>query len=505
MIEVVDKEIIRKLYHVQGKSIRWISRELGWSRQTVKKAIQDADPPKYNLIKTKPKPVIGPIKDIVSLWVEDDKNAPPKQHHTGHRIYERLVEEYGYQGSESGIRRLLGQLRRRHRETYVPLEFSPGSNAQCDWCEVVALLNEERTLAQVFLLRLGNSRMPFVMVFPHQRQEAFFEGHREAFTFWEGVPASITYDNLKAAVFKVLRGRNRVEQNNFINFRSHYLFDSRYCNTGRGNEKGGVENLAGFVERNFFTPLPEAKTWVEMNTLLMDRCLQYARTHKVPGTNMTVLEAWQVEKKHLLSLPSRQFECCRHIEVEAAKNQLVRFENNFYSVPQAWVGHPLTLKAYVDRVEICSNRLMVAKHRRSYANGEEIYNLDHYLETLYTKPRALEDAKPFKRAELPAIFTKYLENLKKHHQQPEREFVRTLMLHRETNWEALASALEEGCRQGIYQADGIKQILEKMTGKHLVTAPLPLGRHSHLAGFKVDQPRLSKFDLLLGQSGVMVH
>lgn len=96
MNEVVDKEIIRKLYHVQGKSIRWISRELGWSRQTVKKAIQDADPPKYNLIKTKPKPVIGPIKDIVSLWVEDDKNAPPKQHHTGHRIYERLVEEYGY-------------------------------------------------------------------------------------------------------------------------------------------------------------------------------------------------------------------------------------------------------------------------------------------------------------------------------------------------------------------------------------------------------------------------
>jgi transposase len=163
MISVVDKEMIRKLYHVQGKSIRWIARELGCARQTVKKAIQDAEPPKYNLTKPRPKPVISQIKSIVEQWLEEDKKSPPKQHHTGHHIYERLVEEYDYQGSESGIRRLLGQLRRKQKETYVPLEFSPGSNAQCDWCEVTIIIAGERTLAQVFLLRLGNSRMPFVI------------------------------------------------------------------------------------------------------------------------------------------------------------------------------------------------------------------------------------------------------------------------------------------------------------------------------------------------------
>ncbi|MEW6042482.1 MAG: hypothetical protein AB1633_13265, partial [Elusimicrobiota bacterium] len=224
----------------------------------IKKAIQDAEPPKYNLTKPKPQPVIGPIKDIVRQWVEEDQSAPPKQRHTGRRIYERLVEEYGYKGSESGIRRLLGQLRRKYRETYVPLEFSPGSNAQCDWCEATAILDGEKILVQVFLLRLGSSRMPFVMAFPHQRQEAFFEGHKQAFIFWEGVPRSITYDNLKAAVFKVLRGRNRIEQNSFI-----------------------------------------AKTWEELNALLAERCLQYAGSHKVPGTSLTVSEAWEVEKKHL--------------------------------------------------------------------------------------------------------------------------------------------------------------------------------------------------------------
>lgn len=505
MIDVVDKETIRKLYHVQGKSIRWIARELGFARQTVKKAIQDSSPPKYNLVRPKSKPVISPIKSIVEQWVKEDKERPPKQHHTGHRIFERLVEEYDYQGSESGIRRLLGQLRRKEKETFVPLEFIPGSNAQCDWCEATIIIAGEKILAQVFLIRLGNSRMPFVMVFPHQRQEAFFDGMVCAFGFWEGVPKSITYDNLKTAVYKVLRGRTRIEQNNFINFRSHYLFESRYCNPGRGNEKGSVENLAGFTERNFFTPEPEAKTWTEINTLLIERCLKYARTHKAPGTNLTVEEAWQAEKKHLLPLPVRQFDCCRHIEVNAAKNQLVRFENNFYSVPQGWVNHRLTLKAYVHKVEITGSHLLVASHKRSYACGDEIYDLDHYLETLYTKPRALEDSKPFKRAKLPNIFKKYLASLKEHHRQPEREFVKILMLHRETGWDALESALERAFSEGMYQADGVRQILEKITCKRLVATDSSPGRYPHLASFKVDMPKVSKFNQLLTWPGVMVH
>jgi hypothetical protein len=79
------------------------------------------------------------------------------------------------------------------------------------------------------------------------------------------------------------------------------------------------------------------------------------------------------------------------------------------------------------------------------------------------------------------------------------------MLHRETNWEALAAASEEALRQGIYQAAGVKQILENMTGKHLVTTPFTSRSYPHLANYKVDRPRVSKFDQLLGQPGVMVH
>jgi predicted transcriptional regulator len=68
MISVVDKEMIRKLYHVQGKSIHWIARELGLARQTVKKAIQDAEPPKYKLTKPRTQPVISKIRSARKIW-----------------------------------------------------------------------------------------------------------------------------------------------------------------------------------------------------------------------------------------------------------------------------------------------------------------------------------------------------------------------------------------------------------------------------------------------------
>ena len=83
-----------------------------------------------------------------------------------------------------------------------------------------------RITVQVFYMRLRYSRKLFMMAFPAQNQEAFFEGHVRAFHYFGGVPHRITYDNLKAAVQKILEGRTRQEQVAFVALRSHYLFAS---------------------------------------------------------------------------------------------------------------------------------------------------------------------------------------------------------------------------------------------------------------------------------------
>ena len=109
--------------------------------------------------------------------------------------------------------------------------------------------------------------------YPFQKQEAFLDAHESGFHFNGGVPHRITYDNLKTAVFKILEGHNRQEQEIFKAFRSYYLFDSRYCTPAQGHEKGGVENDVGYAQRNFFSPILRVNSYEELNQLLLECCL----------------------------------------------------------------------------------------------------------------------------------------------------------------------------------------------------------------------------------------
>src|SRR5215831_13976338 len=75
----------------------------------------------------------------------------------------------------------------------------------------------------MFVMRLSCSGRAFHVAFATQAQEAFFEGHVLAFEYFGAVPGRVRYDNLKPAVVRVLRGRDRAESERFIALRSHSL------------------------------------------------------------------------------------------------------------------------------------------------------------------------------------------------------------------------------------------------------------------------------------------
>jgi transposase len=176
MIQVDQKETIRRLYFIKRHSVRQIARDLGHSRKTVRKAIADASVPRYHLSATRTSPVVGPYQDIIKSWLEADKGRPPKQQHTAHRIYVRLVKECGFTGAERTIREHVARLRPMITGIAIPLEFDPGSDAQCDWGEAQVRIGGQLIDAQVLCMKLSFSGRPFVMAFPKQRQEMFFEG-----------------------------------------------------------------------------------------------------------------------------------------------------------------------------------------------------------------------------------------------------------------------------------------------------------------------------------------
>src|SRR2546428_11140250 len=160
MITVEDYEAIRRAYYLEKKSIRQIAREQHHSRRTIRKAIQHVHPHPYLRTIPKPAPIFGSrFQERVDELLTKNGTLPPKQHYTAHKIYETLVAE-GYQGSESHLRRYITQWKKEHQapDFFLPLEYEPGQEAQCDWGEAIAIIGGVRQTVQVFVMRLCYSR-----------------------------------------------------------------------------------------------------------------------------------------------------------------------------------------------------------------------------------------------------------------------------------------------------------------------------------------------------------
>ena len=255
MLDVDQKEQIRRAFFIEGKSIRKIARERHHDRRTVRAAIRDAGPSRYKLTEPRSRPVLGPYVAIIDEWLAKDQLSLPKQRHTSRRIYHRLVEEKGYTGGESTVRDYVRQHRARPRPVFIPLAYEPGEDAQVDFSEAMVIMKGRPLTVQLFVGRLCYSKIPFLVASPNQQQEALFEGHEKSFDFFGGVPRTIWYDRMSQAVKKALPGQRPEEQEAFIAFWSHYLFESRFCNPREAHEKGMMEGdatsllLRAFVDR----------------------------------------------------------------------------------------------------------------------------------------------------------------------------------------------------------------------------------------------------------------
>jgi len=474
MISVERREKIRRAYFVEGKKIRQIAREFGCSRPTVRKAIASPEPMAYTLTVSRPAPVLGPYKERIQELLAENERLPRKQRYSGHKIYQ-LIQQEGYAGSESTVRGYIGKLRgtEKRRQVYLPLEFDPGTDGQMDWGEGVAIIAAERVKVQLFYMRLCYSRKLFMMAFPNQRQEAFFEGHVRAFHHFGGIPHRLSYDNLKVAVQRILRGRTRQEQQAFIVFRSHYLFESHFCTPGQGHEKGRVEEGVGFGRRNFMVPLPKVASFEELNEHLLAQCLA-DDGRRVDRQPVTIGEAWEMEKPHLLPLPVRDFDCCLSRPATLNPYCQVVFETNRYSVPADKAYRNLVLKAYPFRLDILHLDEILASHRRCYGREQDIIDPLHYLPLLEQRPGAFEHAKPIRRwrKKWPPVYERFLERLQEQDLEGQgiREFVRVLKLHRDHPADLVEQAVRQALEYGCLHADGVELCLRQLLNSD---TPLP--------------------------------
>ena len=502
MLIVQDYDRIRQAYYNQKQSMRAIAREYGHSYWTVRKALDAPEPKPYKLSKGRAAPKLGPYQEQIDALLKENAKLPNKQKYTSKKIYQQ-IRKTGYRGAESTVRSYVSRRRRdlKRPAIYLPLVFDPGMDAQVDWGEATVIMVGKEIKVQLFVMRLCYSGKFFVMAFPTQKQESFFWGHVQAFIFFGGVPHRISYDNLKTAVYRILTGRNRKEQTQFSRFRSHYLFESRFCTPGKGHEKGGVESDVGFGRRNFLVPMPEVADFDELNQLLATAC-QEDDLRIMARREQSIGERWREEQPHLRPLPTPAFACCTSREVTLNGYGQVTLDTNRYSIPADKAREQLTLRAYPFHIEILADNEIIATHARCYDRQQDILNPFHYLALVEQRPGAFEHAQPMRqwRDELPPVYNALLHALRQQSEsesQAVRSFVQILQLHQEMDADLLAEAVEAALQEGIPHLTGVRFCLNRLLDSTPLLPPLDLADAPDLAQIGQQPLSLAHYDQLL--------
>ena len=511
MLTVEDYAEIRRA-HRDGMTIREMARAFRRSRKKIREALKNPEPRGYTRTKPPTAPMLGEFFEQIDEILEADKDAPRKQRHTAARMFRQLVKD-GYQGGYDQVRRYVASRRRMIRETFLPLDHQPGQRAECDFGHIQVDFPDGRRPVAVLLVAWAYSYRTFAIALPSERVEAILHGMRAAFEFFDCVPKEVWWDNPTTVATAILSGRRRKINPRYLALASHYNFEPLFCMPTRGNEKPHAENRVKNLQRRWATPVPRMKDLAELNDYLRS-CREADSDRVVSGQSETIGHRFEEEHPLAVPLPERSFDACIREARKIDKYQTAAFDNNRYSVPRRFAFKTATVKGYIEKVEIVVDGTVVARHERSYGNGQHVLDPLHYLTLLDRKPAYLDHTAVFKNWTLPAVFGELRERLESRHGpfDGSRQFARVLQLLGQHPVKRVTLAIDNCRAAGCPTADLITQNTERLRLRES-HAPNGPPQSSHEAGslppvnvppVNVPRPDLKCFDNFL-QTGGLNH
>lgn len=465
---------IRRWYFRDKLSLREIARRTGFSRNTVRRYLRnEISEPLYPKRQTPSK--LDAFADKLAQWLSDAVRTSRKQRRSLKQMHADLCA-LGFDGSYDAIARFAREWRRQQLElskgaskhTYIPLQFKPGEAFQFDWSEDWAVIAGERVKLQVAHFKLSYSRAFFVRAYLLQTHEMLFDAHHHAFTAWGGIPQRGIYDNMKTAVDKVRRGKQRDVNARFSSMVSHYLFDAEFCNPAAGWEKGQIEKNVQDARRRLWQKVPAQPSLVALNDWLRERCVELWSESTHPTESMTIQAALDIERTFLM--PTGQaFDGFVEQTKRISPTCLITFERTRYSVPSSFANRPVSLHIYHDHLEVIAEGNIIAIHKRlfnrKHVHMTTVYDWRHYLSVLQRKPGAIRNGAPF--AELPQAF-QTLQTILLKRLGGDREMVDILALVLLHDEQAVLTAVELALETGAPS----KQIVINILSRLLEGSPL---------------------------------
>jgi transposase len=476
--------------HREGMSQRALQRKHNVTWRTVRSAL-DGQWPQQRKAPRRRESRLDPYKPVIDAILRADLDAPAKQRHTAQRIFDRLVDEHeavdiSYPMVRAYVKDRRLQVRREAgvgpQAAFVPQTHLPGAEAEVDFGEFHVVLAGELTKVYLFSLRLSFSGKAVHRVFATAGQEAFFEGHVHAFRVLGGVPrARIRYDNLKAAVERVLGfSRGRVEADRWTVFREHWGIEPFYCRPGieAPTRRAGSRCQIGYFRRNHFVPVPEVASLTELNAMVDEWDLG-DEARRLRGRTRPVGEYFRQEQHLLRPSPTEPFETGQWFTPRVDRFSQISVRGNTYSVPVRFIGHQLRVLLHANDLLVFDGRQLVIQHERLGGRHGSRLVLDHYLEALLRKPGAFPGSTALEQARSAGRFTpvhdKWWAAAKAAHGDAAgiRALIEVLLLARHMDHEQVVAGLASAYRAGALTADAVALEARKLAESDGEPAPRP--------------------------------
>ena len=227
-----------------------------------------------------------------------------------------------------------------------------------------------------FALTLSWSRMQHVEFTQRQDAETLLACMVHALTYFGGVPETVLTDNMKTVVVDRVDGQPRFHTK-MLDFASYYGFVPRVCHPYRPQTKGKVESTIRYI-RSSFWPGTCFDSLAGLNRQALAWCEEanrrvHATTREIPAERLR-----QEGLTALNGQPAYDTSYVSHRQV--AKDCLVSYRGNHYSVPHLYAGKSVTVREPLSAglIRIFHQHELIAEHPLSTAKGAVMMKQAHY-------------------------------------------------------------------------------------------------------------------------------
>ncbi|MBE0433610.1 IS21 family transposase [candidate division WOR-3 bacterium] len=465
----MDEWFTIKTLKAKGVSIKKIARQLGLSRNTVRRYLRGEGPPRYNKQSRTNQAIRPYVQDIKLMLISE---------FIGSRIYHELQQK-GYRGRPATFYRQLKLLREEMDLDPVRaverFETAPGHQGQYDWSPYVIWIGGRLTRVYLHSFILGYSRSQHYYASLTVHQAAIFEALEDGFRHFNGVPGEVLIDNPKALV--ISPRPHLVFNPHLLAFAAHYGFQPRACWPGRARTKGKVERPFFFVEERFI----KGKRFASLADFVAQLAgfEQTMVNQRVHGTTQErPVDRLAKEQVSLKPLPAQRFILPRQIMRKANWDGLISFDGSRYSVPwpyagkMVWVG---TLRGQELEIYGASGQLL-ARHDLSVKKGTVTLKKEHYAGLRRRVPQGKTMiVKVFKElfpTEQAALFLEKLFAQHKYHGQAQLRQI--LELARLYPRETMCRVFDQALTYNTYSANFLRGLLsQEIPSTTTITPPQP--------------------------------